>query len=194
MPRRGLSRRTFLAGAALLAGAACTKERAAAPDAAPRRRRTQDESKGPLTLTPELRQTLAAACARILPSDDGPGATEADVAEYVARQLEDKRIGRNRQLVLRGLIELDAEADRRGKDSYAELAPVAQDEVMALAAAGHLKLGKVPSDGFVRALVVLTLEGFLGDPSYGGNKGQAGWRAIDYAAIAAGGTAHAHRE
>jgi len=193
LSRRGLSRRTFLAGAALLAGAACTKERAAQPDARARKK-TEDESKGPLTLTPELRRTLAAACARILPSDDGPGATEADVAEYVARQLEDRRIGRNRQLVLRGLIELDAEADRRGKASYAELAPAAQDEVIQLAAAGHLKLGKVPSDGFVRALVVLALEGFLGDPSYGGNKDQAGWRAIDYTAIVQGGTAHAHRE
>lgn len=183
----------------MLAGAACTRERVTARDAAPPRRRPPDESQGPLTLTPELRQTLVAACARILPSDDGPGATEANVAEYVARQLEDRRIGRNRQLVLRGLIELDAEADRRGQPSYAELAPSAQDEVMALAAAGHLRLGKVPSDGFVRALVVLVLEGFLGDPSYGGNQGLAGWHAIDYAAITPahpgqGGTAHAHRE
>ena len=33
---------------------------------------------------------------------------------------------------------------------------------------------------FVRFLLILTLEGFLGDPSYGGNKGGVGWSFIGY--------------
>lgn len=173
-----VSRRAILGGALALL-AACKKKPAPAPDAG-----AADPHSGPLTLTPELRKTLEAAAARILPSDDGPGAAETDAAGYVARQLEDPRLGRNRHLVLRGLIELDAEADRRARRPYAALTTAEQDDVLGAAARGQLRLGKHRSDGFVRALTVLVLEGYLGDPSYGGNKGGAGWAAMGLGALA----------
>jgi gluconate 2-dehydrogenase gamma chain len=186
-----LPRRRFLtlSGSAIASGfllAACKGARRAEPDAAPA---TDGPTTGPLTLTPALRLTLGAATARILPSDEGAGAREADVVEYIARQLEDQRIGRNRQLILRGLIELDAEADRRKHPAVPARSPAEQDDVLAACARGELKLGKLPADGFLRALVVLTLEGFLGDPSYGGNKDKVGWRSIDYPEIAHAGHA-----
>ncbi|WP_376769147.1 gluconate 2-dehydrogenase subunit 3 family protein [Neoaquamicrobium sediminum] len=38
--------------------------------------------------TPEERETVAAICARLIPSDDdGPGATEADVVTFIDRQM-----------------------------------------------------------------------------------------------------------
>jgi gluconate 2-dehydrogenase gamma chain len=203
---RRLSRRRFLAGSTLLLagahvgalgcrgagrrkagrggadGATGSAESASSTKATPRAREI-----GPLVLGAELRLTLAAVASRILPSDDGPGASEADCTEYVARQLEDPRMGKNRQLVLRGLVELDNEAARRAAKSYRALSASEQDEVLAFAARGQLKLGKVPSDAFVRALVVLVLEGFLGDPGYGGNRNRVGWQSIEYAAIHHGG-------
>jgi hypothetical protein len=34
---------------------------------------------------------------------------------------------------------------------------------------------------FLRAVMALTLEGYLGDPRHGGNAGGIGWRVVGYA-------------
>jgi gluconate 2-dehydrogenase gamma chain len=48
---------------------------------------------------------------------------------------------------------------------------------------GQLQAGSQRGADFVDALVILTLEGFLGDPRYGGNRGTVGWTWAGYSPL-----------
>lgn len=78
----------------------------------------------PLTLSPELRRTVAALCDAIIPEDgDSPGASSVGVADFIdewisapyPRQRED------RELIVAGLEWLDAESRRRFDARFAAI-------------------------------------------------------------------------
>jgi gluconate 2-dehydrogenase gamma chain len=123
------------------------------------------------------RRTLAAAATRILPSDGGPGAREAGAAEAVAMALEHPFLR-----LLRPFFEshLDGLAGRArelyGRD-LADCDPEQQDALLREVAADPQPRSRM----FFELLVSLTIEGFLGDPVHGGNRGEVGWRAIGLA-------------
>lgn len=121
--------------------------------------------------TPASAAEVAALAAQVLPSDGTPGATEAGVIYFIDKAL--MTFERDRQDTYRhGLSEL--EATRRqlfpASASFAGLDSNQQQQV--IRALEH-------SDFFelVRSHTVL---GFLADPSYGGNRGKAGWRHIGF--------------
>lgn len=122
------------------------------------------------------RRTLVAATARILPSDDGTGAIEANAAGYIERALQHRYNRGDLDLFERGLDFLQWLAgELKGKDFLA-CSPEEQDEVLL----GAQEFRNNEARRFFERLVQLTLEGFLCDPVHGGNRESAGWDYIGF--------------
>ncbi|WP_342379142.1 gluconate 2-dehydrogenase subunit 3 family protein [Myxococcus stipitatus] len=186
-PRRRLSRRSFiqrlsfLGGSVVLLGPMACK-RSSSEDAP---KPTQDP--GPLGTAPGAPEprtfsrfefaVAAAAAERILPKDEDPGALDADVPVYIDRILTTPEMKPIRDDFLEGLAALEHRSQRMFQKGFSSITAAQQDELLTL-----FKDSK-PGSGeahFVELLTVLTLEGFLGDPSYGGNKGKVGWRLMGF--------------
>lgn len=174
LSRRALIQRlTFLGGGVVLLGNAgglsCKREPPPAVGAITTKHRT---------FTNEEYESMAAACERILPRDQDPGALDANVPEYVDRMLQSPELSNLRDQFVQGLNALDRRAGRaHGGKRFSQLAPADQDALLQ-----DFK-GSRPTSGearFYELLVVLTLEGFLGDPSYGGNKDRVGWALVGF--------------
>jgi gluconate 2-dehydrogenase gamma chain len=126
-------------------------------------------------LSATQRETLEAATHRILPTDQDPGAKEANVIEYIDRELYRPEFEILKRNVLAGAVALDKLAKKNGGKRFVELAGAEQDEILR-----QLSTGSERGKDFLKFMVVLTMEGFLGDPKYGGNKGGVGWSFIGY--------------
>jgi gluconate 2-dehydrogenase gamma chain len=123
-------------------------------------------------------EIVKAAAARIFPTTDTPGATEAGAVFYIDRMLKEsypKLIPRYRT----GCAAIDRHARRTFKRVFAELKPQEQDGILA-----DLEQGKVAgfadAADFFSLLRRHTMEGVLGEPHYGGNRGLAGWRVVGF--------------
>jgi gluconate 2-dehydrogenase gamma chain len=112
-------------------------------------------------LTTEARAFVAAVSARILPTTDLPGAREANVAEYIDRQMADRQFR-----VFRDEIEAGA---KRHAD-LAAMPAAKQDEQLATLQTDDTHLFQV--------MLTLTLEGAFADPRHGGNRECAGWKLL----------------
>jgi gluconate 2-dehydrogenase gamma chain len=124
---------------------------------------------------------LEAAAARILPSEDGPGAREAKVGRFIERQLAGS-LSSLRPAFDQLVRLLDLWSSKTFGKPFIALAVQDQDAVLTGLAHGRLPARGLPQEAMFRALHTLTLEGFLSDPVHGGNDGEAGWRSIGFAA------------
>ena len=120
---------------------------------------------------PETAREVAALAARIVPSDDGPGATEAGAVYFIDRVL--KTFESDKQALYR--TDLSDLQERRKKvfpdsSSIASLKPGEQDQL----------LRAIETTEFFAILRLHTVAGFLGDPSYGGNRNKVGWKYIEF--------------
>ncbi|MEM7354185.1 MAG: gluconate 2-dehydrogenase subunit 3 family protein [Acidobacteriota bacterium] len=127
-------------------------------------------------LPAELRPVLSAATERILPSDDGPGARETGAAEYVERAVERRWNRHFRPLLEQGLGFLQALAREVVDKDFVACSPEEQDEVLRRAQV----FPNNDARRFFETLIELTLEGFLCDPSHGGNRDRLGWSYVGY--------------
>ncbi|MDX2194514.1 MAG: gluconate 2-dehydrogenase subunit 3 family protein [Gemmatimonadales bacterium] len=134
------------------------------PGAAPRRREP---------LAAEARADLAALAEVLIPSDDLPGAREAQVITYLERAL-DGHLARLRPLFDGGLADLAARARAAGGEGarFATL-PAAQQVAIVQALESE-------KSAFFEAARHATISGFLGDPSWGGNANKVGWQVIGF--------------
>jgi gluconate 2-dehydrogenase gamma chain len=199
------SRRNLLKAAALTPAAAIVPLRFM-PPARPAAAATPDYAQPPdVYFAPPERAFVEAAVARIIPNDDlGPGAKEAGVAAFIDHQLAGpygraetwymqgpwregtKEQGYQLKLTPAQLYRAaigDIEAHVRGAHggkTFAELDAGAQDGVLHALEKGDLKLPHAPSDAFFSMLVDNTVEGFLADPLYGGNRDFIGWKLIGF--------------
>lgn len=180
MPSRspgGFSRRVFLQRLTFFGGGvvlyACHKEQEGAK--APARHEVLTSSH--LTFTNPEFALLTAACDRILPRDQDPGAVDANVPQYIDKMLQDPDLSQMRRDFVEGLNALGARADALHQKPFPELSPQEQDALLTLFKNGPDGTGE---PHFYELLVTLTLEGFLGDPSYGGNKDKAGWALVGF--------------
>ena len=131
-------------------------------------------------LTDEEGVTLAAACDRIVPPDDFPGAADAGVVTFIDRQLATRE---KDQLTTwqRGVRGLEATAQQKKGKPFAELSPEEQT-----AALEDVEAGQVPAaawegldpQAFFARLVRYTMMGFYGDPRHGGNRQHVSWRML----------------
>jgi gluconate 2-dehydrogenase gamma chain len=114
---------------------------------------------------------IAAIASQILPSDDGPGAKEAGAIYFIDRALATFDSGQQ-DLYRRGLIEL--------REKRVELFP-RSETVAGLRPEQQIALIRaIEKSEFFEAVRVHTVLGFLGDPSYGGNRGGVGWKHIGF--------------
>lgn len=178
----GLSRRvfvhrlTFMGGGVVLLGSACKKdEKPPAPK--PVEPPPQALVSSHKTFTNPEWATLSAACERILPKDEDPGALDANVPEYIDRMLQTREMEQMRKNFVPGLAALERRAQKMFKTSFATASTAQQDELLTIFKNSPETSGEAR---WYEMLVVLTMEGFLGDPSYGGNRGEVGWALVGF--------------
>ncbi len=126
-------------------------------------------------------RTIAAFTERLMPgAPDKPGATDADVLNYIDLALAGPYA--DQQYFYRcGVAQLDAHCTQTYGKPFRSLTATQQDETIAA-----LEQGKAPvfvwptAQAFFNAVHKHTLEGLFADPIYGGNKDFAGWRLVGF--------------
>jgi gluconate 2-dehydrogenase gamma chain len=150
----------------------------------------------------EEAQFIEAAVARLIPTDEHPGAIEAWVPNYLDKQLtgawgsgerlyrsgpwEPTRPGLGYQLPLTpgelfhtAIKAINAQLSKSNQ-TFWELPISQQDEFLHKLEAGGIDLNGVPSEIFFSQLREMTIEGFFCDPVYGGNKDMVGWKLLGF--------------
>jgi gluconate 2-dehydrogenase gamma chain len=122
---------------------------------------------------PEERAILAAAEERLL-----PGAVEAGVPEYLDHWLTHRSFHLVGKYMAHGARHLDGTARKEYGKPFVGCTGEQQDATLKAFADGDVKAGKFDGNVFFRQLMEMTLEGYLSDPKYGGNRNRAGWRLI----------------
>jgi gluconate 2-dehydrogenase gamma chain len=108
---------------------------------------------------------------RILPSDETPGAKEAGVIYFIDRALT--TFDKDKQSAYRDGL-------KTVEEKRAEMFP-GSTTIAALSESQQIELlTAVEHSDFFQLLRFHTLAGFLGDPSYGGNRDQVGWKLIGF--------------
>ncbi|WP_188944992.1 gluconate 2-dehydrogenase subunit 3 family protein [Nakamurella endophytica] len=133
-----------------------------------------------LFFNPAEARELDALVDRIIPGEPGsPGASEAGVLRYIDQGLA----GFLRDLQTtyrRGLLELGELARRSGRGRFADLDIPTRERIVA----DLDRIGREDPDDFTgqffRIVREHTVQGFFGDPAYGGNTDLAGWRLVGF--------------
>jgi gluconate 2-dehydrogenase gamma chain len=121
--------------------------------------------------TPEQAADVEAIAARIIPSDDTPGAREARVIFFIDRALT--TFDKDKQPVyLKGLKHLNTRGRRHSTatPSFSALDPRQQDKL----------LKQIEKSRFFETVRTHTVMGFFSNPEYGGNHDLAGWKLIGF--------------
>lgn len=123
-----------------------------------------------VALGEEEAREFAAIAARIIPSDETPGATEAGAIHFMDRVLGDSHADML-PAMREGLADLQARADGTfGEGSFAALSPEQQDEL----------LRAIEDGAFFATMRFLTIAGTFSLPEYGGNRDLVGWELIGF--------------
>jgi gluconate 2-dehydrogenase gamma chain len=154
-------------------------------------------------LKPDEVSLLQPILSRLVPADEnGPGAREAGVVNFIDRQLttawatgdqfyaegpfqagtptqgyQDHRSPA--QMLREGLARFGEVVASRGK-KFEDLGPQEQDQLLTQLEKGQLDLSPVPGPLFFQTLLDVTMEGFFSDPIYGGNQELAGWKLVGF--------------
>ncbi len=113
---------------------------------------------------------FSAIAARIIPTDETPGATEAGVIYFI-----DNVLGTSRTEALEpmraGLASLQASAQSTyGSASFSALTPEQQDALLV----------SIEETEFFGTMRYMTIAGMFSLPEYGGNRDYAGWKLIGF--------------
>ena len=184
-----LSRRELLARVGPWAGAAlvtagCRERVAPVPRETPSPPQTLPASAPPRgqVLGPQAWAIIEAASARILPTDEGAGAREANVVAFIDAQLATPVLQALGPAVKLTAELLDQAARGKAGLGFLALSGIGQDELLTALSRGQLPAAAgFPQKEAFAALHALTLEGFLSDPIYGGNRQMVGWRSVGFA-------------
>jgi gluconate 2-dehydrogenase gamma chain len=145
---------------------------------------------------------MEAVVDRLIPPDEiGPGANEAGVVTYIDRQLAGAwgageklyRAGpwqagtpsQGYQLpftpaeLFRNALRAVAQQAQRGTP-FEKMPGNEQDAWLTRLQNGTQDLEGVPAKTFFESLLALTIEGYFGDPAYGGNRGGRAWAMIGF--------------
>lgn len=122
------------------------------------------------TLSAEEVLEYGAISARIIPSDDSPGATEAGVIYFIDTVLADNRETEH-QILRDGLRNIQSEAAAQfGVTSFSALEEEQQDQL----------LTQMESSEFFNTIRFLTVAGMFSSPEYGGNKDKVGFELLGF--------------
>ena len=133
--------------------------------------------------TPTEAVEIDAVAARIIPSDETPGAHEAGVVYFIDRGLTTFAVD-DQKTYREGLPALQARVRELfpGIEKFSSATPEQQDQVLhsldehSVPARGDSQSGGAPY--FFHVVRIHTIVGFLIDPDIGGNHEGVGWRVI----------------
>jgi gluconate 2-dehydrogenase gamma chain len=137
-------------------------------------------------LTPEQAKEVAAIAARIIPTDELPGATEAGVVYFIDRALKTFASDALPQYQS-GLVDVNRTTTQMfpGVNSFSAATPEQQDKVLTelsatqLPRTGSRRRNQAPAASrFLPTIWYHTVCGFLIDPEGGGNRDFVGWKVI----------------
>ncbi len=121
-------------------------------------------------LSEEEAQEFYAFAARIIPSDETPGASEAGVIYFIDNVLADDREAEH-ELLRVGMRELQvATALNYGASYFHELEEIQQDQL----------LSEIEDTQFFGTMRFLTIAGMFSLPEYGGNRDKIGYELIGF--------------
>lgn len=148
---------------------------------------------------------LQAACGRLIPADqNGPGAVELGVPEFIDRQMDGPfghaatwymqgpfasalpEFGYQSPLTPRavyraGIAALNAHCRRMfANKAFCELPPATQDSLLTELEKGALDFDDVSGKSFFGFMLQNTKEGYLADPIHGGNRNMGSWKMIGF--------------
>ena len=123
------------------------------------------------TLDPATAAEIDALTSQIIPSTDGPGAHEAGIIYFIDRALStfDAHL---RDGYRTGMSEVQQKRKEMfpGSTSVAALRAINRSSL----------IHAIETTDFFELLRTHTLYGFLGNPSYGGNRDHMGWKLIGF--------------
>ena len=148
--------------------------------------------------------TVNAIAARLIPTDeDGTGAIEAGVGDFIDRQLA-SFYGRGQHWYMQGpfseglatqgyqqahppaqlyrlaIAELDRVLHARHGTAFVNLPIETQDDVLKAMDDEGMEFASVSAKAFFDLILENTIEGFFADPIYGGNRDMVGWRYVGF--------------
>lgn len=123
------------------------------------------------TLDPATAAEIEAILSQIIPSTDGPGAREAGVIYFIDRALSTFAAD-DREAYHTGMAHLQQKRRELFRSSTS-IASLTNEQQIALIRA-------IEASEFFELLRTHTVLGFLGNPSYGGNRGEIGWKQIGF--------------
>jgi len=117
---------------------------------------------------------------RIIPPDDFPGAWEAGIGDYLARQFE-----RDLQFQLEtyrlGLEAVDTESQSFAGTGFADLDTSSQDVILERLETGQVITSwAVNPAKFFHMVIEHVMEGYYSDPGNGGNRDAIAWHMIGF--------------
>ncbi len=133
--------------------------------------------------TPEEAVEIDAIAARIIPSDETPGAREAGVVYFIDRALATFAVD-ERKTYSEGLPALQARVNELfpSVEKFSSATPEQQDQVLDTfddkAEYGRRFRPNAVAKPFFETVRVQTIVGFLIDPDSGGNRDGVGWKVI----------------
>jgi gluconate 2-dehydrogenase gamma chain len=134
--------------------------------------------------TPDEATEVEAITARIIPTDDTPGAREAGVVYFIDRGLTTFAAD-NQKTYREGLADLQARVSEMfpSVSKFSGLSTERQDQVLhsfdeSSVAGRRLFRERPAAQDFFGALQQHTIQGFLVDPDSGGNHDGVGWKVI----------------
>ncbi|MEO7073023.1 MAG: gluconate 2-dehydrogenase subunit 3 family protein [Rhodanobacter sp.] len=164
-----------------------------------------DEAKAaPLFFNADERAFVEAATERLIPDEeDGMGAKGAAVAVFIDRQLAGPYGHAYRwymhgpwqegvpqqgyqlkltpgELYQTAIRDIDVWCRKNHNAAFSALSTSEQDDVLHGLESGDIKLADAPSKEFFTLLWKNTVEGFLADPMYGGNRNFTGWKLVGF--------------
>ena len=199
--RRSLFKLAGLAAAGAVAGHSSVATSADVSETAP----AEAPGDAPiyLFLQPDEAAFIRAASARLIPGDaQSPGAKEADVTNFIDKALASPWGGgadmyasgpwqpgtpqQGYQLkftpaeLYRTALAAIKQTLTDAGTPFKKMSEPEQDAYLTKLESGTEDLGGVPSAVFFSMLLQNTLEGYLADPIYGGNRDMTGWKAIGF--------------
>jgi gluconate 2-dehydrogenase gamma chain len=183
--QRGMVRREFLHRCAICAGVAAFPSAwaglaAAAQHAHGTQAATPTAPVAFKYLTPEQAASIEAITEQIIPADEDPGAKWAGVVHYIDLGLAGD-LKEYRPVYEAGLKRLATLTREVSTQSFAELEFATQTKIL-----DNLEQDDTREDTgasgreFFQLVRRHTIEGFFGDPKYGGNREMIGWKILRF--------------
>ncbi len=123
------------------------------------------------TLDPAPAAEIEALAAQIIPSTDGPGAREAGAIYFIDRALS--TFDRDQRPAYRDGMRAVQDKRKQLFPDSTSIARLTSDQQIEL-------IRGIENTDFFELLRTHTVLGFLGNPSYGGNRDMAGWKHIGF--------------